>query len=81
MRCIRVSDPSTFDETVSRALQESPNGVFVHFFGMPIPDGRFALDPSYTTAAGAPPADPKIRSAVATVPDSILIEVPVDNKL
>ncbi|KAJ1642457.1 hypothetical protein LPJ64_005701 [Coemansia asiatica] len=73
MKCIRIEHPDQFDYLVNKATSES-NEVFVLFFGREDPKTNLSWCPDCVIA------DPKVRKAITTVPDSMLLEVPVDRK-
>ncbi|KAJ2818360.1 hypothetical protein GGI24_005119 [Coemansia furcata] len=71
MRCIRVSDPASFDKLVAGALSQS-DAVYVLFFG------REAPDTNKSWCSDCVIADPLVREEIGKVENSILLEVPVD---
>ncbi|KAJ1944929.1 hypothetical protein FBU59_002459 [Linderina macrospora] len=73
MKCVRVLEPTEFDAKVNDALAQSES-VFVLFFGREAPETNESWCPDCVIA------DPTVRKVVNTVPNSILLEVPVDRK-
>ncbi|KAJ2412859.1 hypothetical protein H4218_005413 [Coemansia sp. IMI 209128] len=71
MRCIRVSDPDSFDGLVNGALKAS-SAVYVLFFG------REAPGTNRSWCSDCVIADPLVREEIGKVENSILLEVPVD---
>ncbi|KAJ1849051.1 hypothetical protein LPJ57_008433 [Coemansia sp. RSA 486] len=73
MKCVRVQHPDQFDDLVSKAVEQSSD-VFVLFFGREDPETNLSW------CSDCVIADPKVRKAISEVPNSILLEVPIDRK-
>ncbi|KAJ2718425.1 hypothetical protein GGI07_005765 [Coemansia sp. Benny D115] len=73
MKCIRVNEPEKFDSLIAESLSQS-DSVFVLFFGREVPSTGNSWCPDCVIA------DPKVRKAIGSVENSILLEVPVDRK-
>ncbi|KAJ1905560.1 hypothetical protein GGI01_002358 [Coemansia sp. RSA 376] len=71
MKCIRVSDPASFDALVTGALKQS-DAVYVLFFG------REAPGTNKSWCSDCVIADPLVREEIGRVENSVLLEVPVD---
>ncbi|KAJ2521772.1 hypothetical protein GGI11_001917 [Coemansia sp. RSA 2049] len=71
MRCIRVDQPSEFDDHIALAVGQS-DAVFVLFFGRETEETNKSWCPDCVIA------DPLIRKAISTVDNSIILEIPVD---
>ncbi|KAJ2909271.1 hypothetical protein GGI21_002048 [Coemansia aciculifera] len=71
MKCIRVSEPASFDALVNGAMKQS-DAVYVLFFG------REAPGTNRSWCSDCVIADPIVREEIGKVDNSILLEVPVD---
>ncbi|KAJ2754349.1 hypothetical protein H4R27_003376 [Coemansia aciculifera] len=71
MKCIRVSEPASFDALVNGALKQS-DAVYVLFFG------REAPGTNKSWCSDCVIADPLVREEIGKIENSILLEVPVD---
>ncbi|KAJ2001787.1 hypothetical protein GGI04_002088 [Coemansia thaxteri] len=74
MKCIRVFEPASFDNLVSKALKES-DAVFVLFYG------REEASTGESWCSDCVIADPLVRKGLSKVDNCILLEVPVDRSL
>ncbi|KAI8987621.1 hypothetical protein BDF20DRAFT_814340 [Mycotypha africana] len=72
MKCVRVNIDN-FDEETRKAV-ETKQPVFVLFFGTEDPETSESWCPDCVIA------DPRIRKAVSTVENSILLEAPVGGR-